>query len=229
MENRDTQIKDSLDLEQELPAADKDLFPKKTYPPKVKAMFEAVLELFASGRELSTLKVSEITSKAGIGKGTAYEYFSTKEEMIVGAIEYEAAKHFHKILCLMEEGQSFSEIIFKGLDMLEAANEKYHGLAVLEKILQDSTMTGSALLKEVQKHKRQCELCYHCSQRLMLLARDSGITQETTHWKVWGAILSQYVIYAFYLSHKEMLPDIDKEEVRDFVYQNIMKILGGST
>ena len=50
----------------------------KEYPPKVKAMYEAVLELFASGREFGTLKVSEITAKAGIGKGTAYEYFSTK-------------------------------------------------------------------------------------------------------------------------------------------------------
>ena len=63
---------------------------EKQYPPKVKAMYEAVLELFASGRELGTLKVSEITAKAGIGKGTAYEYFSTKEEMIIGAIRYEA-------------------------------------------------------------------------------------------------------------------------------------------
>ena len=43
------------------------------YPPKVTAMYEAVLDLFASGRELTTLKVSEITAKAGIGKGTAYE------------------------------------------------------------------------------------------------------------------------------------------------------------
>ena len=40
---------------------------EKSYPPKVRAMFEAVLDLFASGRELSTLKVSEITAKAGIG------------------------------------------------------------------------------------------------------------------------------------------------------------------
>ena len=229
MENRGTQRKGSRDLEQELQAIDKNQFPEKTYPPKVKAMFEAVLELFASGRELSTLKVSEITSKAGIGKGTAYEYFSTKEEIIVGAIEYEAAKHFHRILRLMEEGQSFSEIIFKGLDMLEAANKKYHGLTVLEKILQDSTMTGSALLKEVQKHKGQCELCHHYSQRLMMLAKDSGITQETSPWKVWGAIVSQYVLYAFYLSHQEMILGMDKEEVRSFVYQNIMKILGGST
>lgn len=57
---------------------------RESYPPKVKAMYEAVLDLFASGRELSTLKVSEITARAGIGKGTAYEYFSSKEEMIVG-------------------------------------------------------------------------------------------------------------------------------------------------
>lgn len=78
---------------------------EKEYPPKVKAMYEAVLELFASGRDFSTLKVSEITAKAGIGKGTAYEYFSTKEEMIVGAIRYEATKHLAIIAELIGKGR----------------------------------------------------------------------------------------------------------------------------
>ena len=70
---------------------------EKQYPPKVKAMYEAVLELFASGRELGTLKVSEITAKAGIGKGTAYEYFSDKEEMIGRAICYNVEVFCRKI------------------------------------------------------------------------------------------------------------------------------------
>lgn len=201
----------------------------QTYPPKVTAMFEAVLELFSSGRELNTLKVSEITAKAGIGKGTAYEYFSTKEEMIVGAIEYEAARHFHEIIRLLEDGQSFSEIISKGLDMLEAANEKYHGMAVLEKIMQDSTISGSSLLKELEKHKGQCGLGFHITQRLMGLAKDTGVIQETNPWKVWGAILSQYVLYAFYLTHQDMVQGMEKVDARAFVYQNILKILNGST
>jgi len=126
---------------------------EKQYPPKVKAMYEAVLELFASGRELGTLKVSEITAKAGIGKGTAYEYFYTKEEMIIGAIRYEASKHIAIIAELIEKGQSFQEIIFQCLDMLEATTKKYNGFALLEKILSDRTITGKGLLAGLEKQK----------------------------------------------------------------------------
>ncbi len=58
------------------------------YLPKVKAIYQAVFELFVEGADLNSLTVSEITKKAGIGKGTAYEYFSDKEEMIGRAICY---------------------------------------------------------------------------------------------------------------------------------------------
>ncbi|MDE7020678.1 MAG: TetR/AcrR family transcriptional regulator [Lachnospiraceae bacterium] len=58
------------------------------YLPKVKAIYQAVFELFEEGADLNSLTVSEITRKAGIGKGTAYEYFSDKEEMIGRAICY---------------------------------------------------------------------------------------------------------------------------------------------
>ncbi|MCI8298994.1 MAG: TetR/AcrR family transcriptional regulator [Lachnospiraceae bacterium] len=202
---------------------------EKRYPPKVRAMFEAVLELFASGRELSTLKVSEITARAGIGKGTAYEYFSTKEEIIVGAIEYEATKHFQVIIKLLEEGQTLPEILSRGLDMLEAANEKYHGLTVLEKIISDSTINGGILLKEIEKYREEYEPCTRMTQRLMKLVKDSGGVLETSPWKVWGAILSQYMLYAFYLVHRERMEVISREEARSFVYQNILKILDGTT
>ena len=60
----------------------------KEYSPKEKAIFEAVIELFEEGADLNNLTVAEITSKAGIGKGTAYEYFSDKEEMIAKALFY---------------------------------------------------------------------------------------------------------------------------------------------
>lgn len=225
MEKKARQTKDVKNFTPELQMTLSGKPTGEPYPPKVAAMFEAVLELLASGRELSSLKVSEITEKAGIGKGTAYEYFSTKEEIIAGAIEYEAARHFSIILGFMEAGQTFEEIIYSGLDMLEAANEKYNGFVVMEKILRDSTIGESTLIQELVKNNDQCGLGFHITERLMELAKDSGVIQETNPWKVWGAILSQFIIYAFYLTHRGMLESMKREEAREFVYQNILKIL----
>ncbi len=60
----------------------------REYLPKEKAIYQAVIELFEEGADINNLTVAEITGKAGIGKGTAYEYFSGKEEMIAKAIFY---------------------------------------------------------------------------------------------------------------------------------------------
>lgn len=49
--------------------------------PKVEALYKAVMELLLEGREIRKMKVSEITERAGIGKGTAYEYFESREEL----------------------------------------------------------------------------------------------------------------------------------------------------
>lgn len=54
-------------------------------PEKVLQMYEAVHKLVGEGVILTDLKVSAITEQAGIGKGTAYEYFETKEELLACA------------------------------------------------------------------------------------------------------------------------------------------------
>ena len=198
---------------------------EQKYPPKVKAMYEAVLELFASGRELGTLKVSEITALAGIGKGTAYEYFSTKEEMIVGAIQYEAERHISTIFELIENGQSFQEIIFQGLEMLEDTCKKYDGFVLLEKIMRDRTITGSSLLDELENRKKNCCSAKLLTDRLFQLAEEKGLIRERNAFQVWSAILSQFAIYAFYLTHPSVFDQADREAARNFVYGNIIKLL----
>lgn len=52
------------------------------------AVYEAVLKLLGQGENLSALTVSRIAAAAGIGKGTVYEYFSSKEEIVRGLGDY---------------------------------------------------------------------------------------------------------------------------------------------
>jgi len=56
--------------------------------PKVEALYKAVMELILEGREIRKMKVSEITERAGIGKGTAYEYFASREDLLINALNY---------------------------------------------------------------------------------------------------------------------------------------------
>lgn len=52
------------------------------------AVYQAVLRLIGSGADLSRLRVQEIAAEAGIGKGTVYEYFASKEEILRGVTGY---------------------------------------------------------------------------------------------------------------------------------------------
>ena len=49
---------------------------------KENAVYEAVLRLMARGEQLHTVTVQQIAQEAGIGKGTVYEYFTSREEIL---------------------------------------------------------------------------------------------------------------------------------------------------
>ena len=68
---------------------------------KVQKMYEAISELVQEKKDVATLKVQDITSRAGIGKGTAYEYFSSKDEIIV---------HASLWLCFQQNQEMSSEL-----------------------------------------------------------------------------------------------------------------------
>ena len=67
-------------------------------PEKKAAVFRAVLGLLRQGRPLGDLKVSEIAEAAGIGKGTVYEYFPSREELLRDAMQYSRAQGFGELL-----------------------------------------------------------------------------------------------------------------------------------
>ncbi len=88
---------------------------------KVTAIYKAVQELVEEGADFRTLRVSDVSAKAGIGKGTTYEYFSSKEEMIVKAVSYSSYIMVTHILAEMKKETSFKG---KFMIMLKELEEK---------------------------------------------------------------------------------------------------------
>lgn len=109
--------------------------------------------------------------------------------------------------------------------MLEKTNKKYDGFVLLEKILRDDTITGKGLLAVLEKQKEGCISAKSLTTKLLGLAADMGLVQERNAYKVWSAIISQFVVYAFYLTHRELMPEVGHEEARQSVYENIIKLL----
>lgn len=94
---------------------------KKTLSPKKAAIYQAVMELFEEGADLGSLTVAEITGRAGIGKGTAYEYFSDKEDMIAEALFYNV-----ELFCgQLYEGLSRQENLYHKVDYILVELERH--------------------------------------------------------------------------------------------------------
>lgn len=93
-------------------------------PSKVAAMYEAVGEMIMEGLDVPEIKVSMITQRAGIGKGTAYEYFDTKEELVVCAIVYHMRRMSAEFEKAMARCHGFEEQLSSMLEQCGANDEE---------------------------------------------------------------------------------------------------------
>lgn len=66
------------------------------YGAKEIAIYEGVMKLVGEGADLHLVKTADIAEAAGIGKGTLYNYFSSKEEIIAKTILYHLLKQLGK-------------------------------------------------------------------------------------------------------------------------------------
>lgn len=114
-------------------------------PAKVKAMYKAVIALIEEGADIAELKVSDITEKAGIGKGTAYDYFDTKEEIIAYALLFFMENSMVRIEEQIREKAHFEEKVELILDILSVEVGKGACMLRFINLLYEPSQSGQML------------------------------------------------------------------------------------
>lgn len=89
------------------------------------AIYQGVLRLLESGADIYALKASDIAAAAGIGKGTLYNYFSSKEEIILSTIRYTMEEHLRRLREAMDQKPDFSGKLHCALDY-EVSHHSHH-------------------------------------------------------------------------------------------------------
>lgn len=110
-------------------------------PPKVLQMYRAVMQLIEEGEDPGNLRVSTITERAGIGKGTAYEYFDSKEEIVVHAVVYEMQLMMQSLEQGLVERESFPEQLDFLLDAAERGEKKNCFLKLVHLLTDNSELS----------------------------------------------------------------------------------------
>lgn len=131
---------------------------EREIPDKVQQLFQAVIMLLYEGIDVNTLKISDITDKAGIGKGTAYEYFESKEEVIGVAILHYVGKFLMHVEKELEKQESFVAALNYLFDILEKnLHERGCFLQIVHLMLGNSSM-GNYLQKAIRNGQAEIPL-----------------------------------------------------------------------
>jgi len=105
----------------------------KNYSEKEISVFNGILSLCKEGKKIYNITVQDIATAANMGKGTLYEYFSSKEDILLNAIT-----HFLVQDTLAAENIAAMDIPFKAkvfslYDLLQ--NSMENGFAMISRIV----------------------------------------------------------------------------------------------
>lgn len=196
----------------------------KKLPAKVLSTYKAIVELFAEGADLSTLTVSEITAKAGIGKGTVYDYFSNKEEMLAGALYHEMNETCIELYERLQEKENLYEKMEQILLDMEAHKQEMECAFKVLRLLMDNSQVSKQLRELLRQRKDDKLPIYQLLQVLVYeeIGEKSRISDEEMLYLVMNMI-SKLVCYAMYLNHDTALKAFGTKGMRERLCQEICR------
>ena len=194
---------------------------------KVIAIYHAIEDFVAEGADLTSMRVSDIASKAGIGKGTTYEYFTSKEEMVVKAMIYLVDSMTKRIIKRMDKVDSFQE---KYMVLLDEMEEKVKQRACILKyfdMLRDMNlceqMRGVLVDNEEAKKANPMRII----QYLIAIGQKEGVISASyTQSYVEAVMFSKIIAFVTFIDNVFGNKDCSNEEMKQKIYAGLCRELG---
>ena len=187
-------------------------------------IYKAIVDLINEGADVTRMKVGEITAKAGIGKGTAYEYFTSKEEMVKEALEYNTMMQIVAVKEMVENSETFREKFMCILDYMESNKDQIRLFLWMMRIqgneidISAYTVEGLVCEEAMNKLGELVELAIW----FLSFAEAEGLMEDKNKDHQISALFAQIVQFSFYLHFGG---DRDLVEVKDFIYDGFLKQL----
>lgn len=196
----------------------------KELAPKVEATYEAVIQLLVEGVDLNNLTVSEITGRAGIGKGTVYDYFSNKEEMIAGALYYEMEKACRNLYRQARQEKGLYDKIDLILISMEKQMVKISCFARMIYVMMDNSVIGCKL-REMVKNKDEDEMMIADLIRRIITdeMENMGEMPEAEKNYLVMTVFSRIICFAMYQLGAKKIAGLDSSTMREMICKDVCK------
>ena len=193
-------------------------------PPKVIAMYRAVNTLLRENKDIPEMSVSMITGLAGIGKGTAYEYFDAKEEIIVCALLYEIRMVTEQASEQIKNCRDMESQIGKMLLLVEEHSQCVDAIMAFLHLLTDHSREGNLLRERMEEQEESGPINLLIRQIIDSAWERGELREDLPMSYITNALLARMISYLMYQCH-HIGDDIAPEEMHRLVTEGIMNEL----
>lgn len=194
--------------------------------PKVLALYRGVLELLDEGADVNSIKVSDITVKAGIGKGTAYDYFKSREEIIACALLYDVDRKIEEEKGELDRHEGFSRKVIYAFDWMERRFREQKVFVRILRLTTEGSGLSSTILEELQKRKKAGCGPLRVLMEMCQEGKDRGeIKKDIPVSAACITTLANMAAFIMYLEKSEQMPEIDMGWMKEFLCKGLLNQL----
>ncbi len=123
------------------------------YSSKQTDIINATMDILDSGKELNKITVKEIADFAGIGKGSVYDHFQSKEDIIHATILKKFQDGFYNVDIIMKQHLNFKNKIYALYDLMSTDIKSDSSLSVL------NLLTSAKSIVEIHDVFKKGDFC----------------------------------------------------------------------
>lgn len=196
------------------------------YSEKEIAIFQGLINLMREGANPYSIKVSDIAVASNVGKGTIYDYFTSKEEAISKAIIYNINNEIKEVFIRIKAKDNFKDKFYEVLQVI--ADNLKNNLSTFNMLLSAGGIQELYEYLMDDKYdlsKFTCIISNEIDDLLELGFKENIInTKESKYYQVM-AIQGAVCGFSNYISRQEIYPKINIEEAMDTAYKLLIKAL----
>ena len=193
-------------------------------PPKALRIYQAVMELIEEGEDPNLLRVSTITERAGIGKGTAYEYFDSKEEIIIYSIMHQMQATVSAMEQKLQGKVTFQEKLDCLLNEAGVRNGKKNCFLKLVHLLTDNSELSRQVRSKLDSELfRQYGIMQFFRRTLSEAVKNGELRGDLPLDYMAFSLVSRILSYMLLLAADGA--QVDHSRMRELVYQGILEEL----
>lgn len=196
------------------------------YLEKEITIFEGLINLIESGENPYTITVSDIAKSANIGKGSLYDYFSSKKEIISQALVYFVESEIEIACNRIKSRETFKEKFYEILFLIVESLDR--NASIIDAFLSAGSSRGfyKDLLGENYSTKYLLDKINQAMEDLLEVGYNEGVVNKDidNFYKIM-AIRGSISGFSHYVYKRKMYEGIDVDRAMDTAYTLLLRSL----